>query len=153
MRHFSGIWSTCICPTKQRALRVVSQAVWQTEILFNQHSSVGSIHVGGLNLGGIAVPVSPVKVTVVRKGMESVRYRTKQILVYKRSSEWLNKNVILPIILTLTSFVAKLLVSTKNWWFLINVHNIHTNCNVILFLYVQTFRGIVWHFQTFTFCQ
>lgn len=79
MSHLSVIYNTCICPTKQRALSIVSQAVWQAEIVFNQHSSVGSIHVRGLNLGGFAVPVSPVEIAVVRTGVESVHSQTKLI--------------------------------------------------------------------------
>jgi len=64
MSHLSETYSTCVCPAKQRALGVVSQAVRQAEIVFNQHPPVGSIHVRGLDLGGIAVPIGPVKITV-----------------------------------------------------------------------------------------
>lgn len=60
LSHLSEIYSTCICPTKHRTLRVISQAIWQAEIIFNQHPSVGSIHPRGLNLWGITVPISPV---------------------------------------------------------------------------------------------
>lgn len=60
MSHLSESHSTCICPTKHRALRVVSQAVWQAEVIFNQNPSVGAVHVRGLDLGGVTVPVGPV---------------------------------------------------------------------------------------------
>lgn len=66
MSHPSEIYGTCICPAKQGALRVVSQAVWQAEVVFHQHPPVGTVHVRRLNLGGVAVPVSPVQVAVVR---------------------------------------------------------------------------------------
>lgn len=46
-------------------MSVKRQAVWQAEIIFDQNPPVGSIHVRSLNLGGIAVPVSPVQVAVV----------------------------------------------------------------------------------------
>lgn len=74
MSHLSGDGSTCVRPTKQGALRVISQAVWQAEVVLNQHPPVGSVHVRGLDLGSVAVPVAPVKITVVRTVLESVHY-------------------------------------------------------------------------------
>lgn len=60
MIHPSEMHRTCIGPAQLRALRVISQAVGQTKVVFNQDPSVGAIHVRGLDFGGLAVPVSPV---------------------------------------------------------------------------------------------
>lgn len=71
LSHQSAICGTCVSPAEQGALRVVRQAVRQAELVFDQHPSVGSIHVGRLNLGGVAVPVCPVQITVARRAHES----------------------------------------------------------------------------------
>lgn len=42
---------------------VVSQPIWQTEVVLNQDSSVGPVHVRGFYLGSVTVPVGPVQVT------------------------------------------------------------------------------------------
>lgn len=78
MSHLSEIYCTCICPAKQRAPGVVSQAIRQGEIVFNQHPSVGSIHIGGLNLGGVTVPIGPVQIAVLGTGLGSVEYENVQ---------------------------------------------------------------------------
>lgn len=69
------MYITCVRPAEQGALRVISQAIRQAQIVFNQHPPVGSVHVGGLNLGGLAVPIGPVKITV-RTGVSYVSNST-----------------------------------------------------------------------------
>lgn len=58
---------------------VVGQAVGQAQVVLDQHPSVGSIHVGRLDLGGAAVPVGPVQIAVARRAQESLHHRTRQI--------------------------------------------------------------------------
>lgn len=72
--RLSGVHATCIRPAKQGTAAVVCQAVGQAEVVFDQDPPVGSVHVGGLDLGRVAVPVGPVQVTVVRQSEVGERF-------------------------------------------------------------------------------